>query len=58
MLTLQARRPDKGTHRILLEVLKTVREMRPYLPKTGRVHRIKVLLRKAGVPIPRPRKGH
>ena len=58
MLTFQARRPDKETHRILLEVLKTVREMRLYLPKAGRVHRIKVLLRKAGVPIPRPRKGH
>jgi hypothetical protein len=57
MLTFQARRPDKDTRRILLEFLDTVREMRPYLPlKSGRAHRIKVLLRKAGVPIPRPRR--
>lgn len=56
MLPFQARRPDKETRRILLEVLETVRAMHLYLRKAGRVHRIKVLLRKAGVPIPRPRK--
>ena len=59
MLTFQARRPDKESRRILLEVLEAVREMRLYLhPNAGRAHRIKVLLRKAGVPIPRPRKDH
>lgn len=56
-MTFQAKRPDKKTRRILLEALETVREIRLYWqPKVGEVHRVKVLLRKAGVPIPRPRR--
>lgn len=44
--------------RILLEALETVRELRKYWePRAGEVHRTKTMLRKAGVPIPRPRKG-
>lgn len=59
ILPLQTRRADEETRRILLEVLETVRKMGPYLPLgVGRVHRVKVLLRRAGVPIPRPRKEH
>jgi hypothetical protein len=48
-------RADRETVRVLRESLETVREMRLYWqPKAGQVHRVRVLLRKAGVPIPRP----
>lgn len=48
---------ERETARILLESLETVREMRLYWqPKAGQVHRVRVLLRKAGVPTPRPRR--
>lgn len=51
------KRPDSENRRVLLEVLETVRAGWPYLRfKAGRVHRVKVLLRMAGVPVPRPRK--
>jgi hypothetical protein len=55
----QAKRPDKERRRIMLEGLESVRDMRLYWePKAGAVHRVKALLRKAGVPVPRPRKGN
>lgn len=48
----------KEAARILLEAIETVRELRKYwVARAGEVHRTKTLLRKAGVPIPRPRKG-
>ncbi len=51
------KRVDRETVRVLRGSLETVREMRPYWqPKAGQVHRVRVLLRKAGVPIPRPRR--
>ena len=51
------RRRVRENSRVLLEMLETVREIRLYWqPKAGEVHRVKVLLRKAGVPIPRPRR--
>jgi hypothetical protein len=51
------KRPDRESRRMLLEALETVRELRAYLrPKAGVVHRVKVLLRKSGVPIASPRR--
>ena len=52
------KRADKQAVRNLRDALETVRELRKYWePKAaGEVHRVKVLLRKAGVPIPRPRR--
>ena len=51
------KRSAPENRRMLLEALETVREMRCYWqPRAGRVHRVKALLRKAGVPVPRPRK--
>lgn len=51
------KRPDRENRRMLTEAIETVREIRLYWqPKAGEVHRVKVLLRKAGVPIPRPRR--
>jgi hypothetical protein len=51
------RYPDRVNRRILLEAVETVRELQMYRkPKAGVVHRVKVLLRKAGIPLPRPRK--
>ncbi len=51
-------RPERETARMLLELLETVRELRPYFQRSaGKLHLVKVLLRKAGVPISRPRKG-
>lgn len=50
-------RSDRESRRMLVEALETVRELRAYLrPKAGVVHRVKVLLRKSGVPIPSPRR--
>lgn len=51
------KRTDRETARILLEALETVRELRMYWqPKAGEVHRAKAALRRAGIPIPFPRK--
>ena len=48
---------DRKNRRVLLDVLETVREGRFCLQsKAGEVHRVKVLLRMAGVPVPRPRR--
>jgi hypothetical protein len=49
---------DKDEARMLREALETIRELRNYweLPKAGKVHRVKMLLRRAGVPTPRPRR--
>ena len=49
-------RPDRESRRMLLEALATVREQRMYCqPKAGEVHRVKVALRCAGIPVPLPR---
>lgn len=51
------KRSDRESRRILLEALETVRDLRLHLnTKVGVVHRVKMLLREAGAPIPRPRK--
>jgi hypothetical protein len=51
------KRSDRETARILLEALETVRELRMYWqPKAGEVHRAKAALRRAGIPIPFPRR--
>lgn len=43
---------------MLLEMLELVRELRIYWqPKAGEVHRAKTALRRAGIPIPLPRRG-
>jgi hypothetical protein len=42
---------------MLLEMLELVRELRIYWqPKAGEVHRAKTALRRAGIPIPLPRR--
>ena len=47
--------PRRENRRLLQEALETVRELRQYdVPKPGQVYRVKLLLRRAGVPVPRP----
>lgn len=51
------KRSDQGAPLILLEMLEVVRELRIYWqPKAGEVHRAKTALRRAGIPIPLPRR--
>lgn len=52
---MQYRGRREEERRNLRDALETTRDLRTYVRSVGQVHRVKRLLRSAGVPVPRPR---